>query len=74
MLSDICLEVNPSKSDVSNVYCNNFQSVMLAIESAIPGVTVTEHKDISVLGAPIAINDFRTEVPKAHRATGYTQN
>ena len=36
MLSDIGLEVNPSKSEVSNVSCDNFQSVLLAIESALP--------------------------------------
>ena len=42
MLSDIGLEVNPTKSEVSNVSCDNFQSVLLAIESALPKVTVTE--------------------------------
>ena len=41
MLSDIGLEVSPTKSDVSNASCDNFQSVLLAIESALPGVIVT---------------------------------
>ena len=40
MLSDIGLKVNPTKSEVSNVSCDNFKSVLLAIESALPGVTV----------------------------------
>ena len=44
MLSDIGLEVNPTKSDVTNVSCDNFQGVLLAIESALPGVTVTERE------------------------------
>ena len=65
MLSDIGLEVNPKKSEVSNVSCDNFQSVLLAIESALPGVTVTEREDLSILGAPIDINGCRTGVPKA---------
>ena len=65
MLSDIGLEMNPSKSEVSNVCCYNFQSFMLAIESALPGVTVTEREDLRILGAPIDINGYRTGVPKA---------
>ena len=56
MLSDIGLEVNPSMSEVSNVSGDNFQIVMLAIESALPGVTVTEREDLSILEAPIDIN------------------
>ena len=56
MLSDIGLEVNPTKSEVSNVSCDNIQSVLIAIESALPGVTVTESEDLSILGAPIDIN------------------
>ena len=65
MLSDIGLEVNPTKSEVSNVSCDNFQSVLLAIESAHPGVTVTEREDLCILGAPIDINGCRTGVLKA---------
>ena len=65
MLSDIGLEVNPTKSEVSNVSCHNFQSVLLAIESALPRVTVTEREDLSILKAPIDINGCRTEVFKA---------
>ena len=65
MLSDIGLEVNLTKSEVSNVSCDNFQSVLIAIESALPGVTVTENEDLSILGAPINVNGCRTEVPKA---------
>ena len=42
MFSDIGLEVNPPMSEVLSVSCNNFQSVFLAIESALSGVTVTE--------------------------------
>ena len=64
-LSDIGLEVNPTKSEVSNVSCDNFQSVLIAIESALPGVTVTEREDLSILGAPIDINGCRTGVLKA---------
>ena len=56
MLSDIGLEVNPTKSEVSNVSCDNFQSDLLAINSALPGVTVTEREDLGILGAPIDIN------------------
>ena len=41
MLSDFGLEVNQSTSNFSSVSCDNFQSVLLAIESALPGVTVT---------------------------------
>ena len=44
MLSDIGLEVNPTKSEVSNVSCDNLQSVLLSIESALPGVTVPSAK------------------------------
>ena len=49
MLSDIGLDVNPSKSEVSNVSCDNIQSVMLAIEFALPGVTVTEREELCIL-------------------------
>ena len=63
MLSDIGLKVNPSKSEVSNVSCDNFQSVLLAIESALPGVTVTQCKDI--LGTLIDINGCCTGVLNA---------
>ena len=63
MLSDIGLEVNPS--EISNVSCDNFQSVMLAIESALPGVSVYECEDLGILRAPIDINCGRTAVPKA---------
>ena len=45
MLSNIGLEVNPTKSEVSNVSCGNFHGVLLPIESALPGVTVTERED-----------------------------
>ena len=65
MLSDIGLEVNPAKSEVSNVSCDNFQSVLLAIESVLLGVTVTEREDLSILGAPIGNNGCRTGVLKA---------
>ena len=65
MLSDIGLEVNPTKSEVSNLSYDNFQSVLLAIESALPGVTVTESEDLSILGAPNEINGCRTGVLKA---------
>ena len=64
MLSDIGLEVNPTKSEVSNDSCDNFQSVLLAIESALPGVTVTEREDLSILVAPIDMNGCRTGVLK----------
>ena len=49
MLSDIGLKVNPTKSEVSNVFCENFQSVLLAIESALPEVTLIEREDLSIL-------------------------
>ena len=65
MLSDIGLDVNPSKSEVSNVSCDDFQSVLLAIESAHPRVTLTEREDLSIQGAPIDINGCRTGVLKA---------
>ena len=65
MLSDIGHEVNPSMSEVSNVSFDNSQSVLLAIESALPGVTVTQREDLSILGAPIEINVCRTGVLKA---------
>ena len=65
MLPDIGLEVNPSKSEVSNVSCDNFQTVMLAIESAPPGVTVIEREDICILKAQIDINGCRAGVHKA---------
>ena len=42
MLSDIGLEVAPSKAEVSNVCCDNFQSVKIAMLSAIPG-----HKEMT---------------------------
>ena len=64
MLSDIGLKANSTKSEVSNVSCDNFQSVLLAIESALPGNTVTEREDLNILGAPININDCRTGVLK----------
>ena len=65
MLSDIGLDVNPSMSEVSDVSCDNFQSVILAIESALPGFTVTEREDLCILGAPIYIKGCRTGVLKA---------
>ena len=65
MLSDIGLEVNPTKSDVSNVSYDNFQSVLLAIESALPRVTATEREDLSILEAAIDISGCRTGVPEA---------
>ena len=65
MLLDIGLEVNPTKSEVSNVSCDNFQSVLIAIESALPGVTVIESEDLGILGAPIDINGCLTGVLKA---------
>ena len=65
MLSDIGLEVNPTMSQVSNVSCDNFKSVLIAIESALPGVTVTESEDLSILGAAIDINGCRIEVLNA---------
>ena len=64
MLLVIGLEVNPTKSEVSSVSCDNFQSVLLAIDSALPGVTVTEREDLGILGAPIDINGCRTGVLK----------
>ena len=65
MLSDIGPEVNTTKLEVSDVSCDNFQSVLLAIDSALPGVTVTEREDLSILGAPIYINGCQTGVIKA---------
>ena len=65
MLSDIDLVVNPSNSEVSNVYCYNFQSVLLAIESALPVVTVSDLESLGILGAPVDINGCRTGVHKA---------
>ena len=56
MLSDIGLEVNPTKSEVSNVSYNNSQSVFLAIKSALLGVTLSERENLGILGAPIDIN------------------
>ena len=52
-------------SKISNVSSDNFQSVFIAIESALPGVTVTEREDLCILGAPIDINGCRAGVPKA---------
>ena len=65
MLSDIGHEVNPTKLEISNVSCDNFQSVMLEIKSALPGITVTERKDLGIIGAPIGINGCRTRVLEA---------
>ena len=65
MLSDISLEVNPPMSEVSDVSCDNYQSVMSEIEFALPGVIVTEREDLSIQGAPIDINGCRTGVLKA---------
>ena len=65
MLSDIGLDVNLTKSEVSNVSCDNFESVILAIEPALPVVTVTERDDQCIIGAPIDINGCRTGVFKA---------
>ena len=60
--NDAIYNVNKSKSEVSNVSCDNFQCVMIAIESALPEVTVTECEDQSIHGAPIDINGCRTGV------------
>ena len=65
MLSDIGLEVNPTMSEVSNVSFDNLKSVLLAIESVLPGVTVSGREDLGILGAPIDINGCRTGVLKA---------
>ena len=59
MLSDIGHEVNPSKSVVLIASCDNFQSVLLTIETALSGVTVTEREDLDIIGAPININGCR---------------
>ena len=64
MLSDIGLKVNPSKSEISNVSCDIFQSVMLAIESALLGVTLTDLKNLGILGSPIDIKGCRIGVLK----------
>ena len=64
MLSDIGLEVNPSRLEVSNVFCDNFQSIMLTIQLALSGVTVTGREDLSILGNPIDVNACCTGVPK----------
>ena len=64
MLSDIGREMNPSKSEFSNVSCDNFQSVMLAIESALPGVKASEREDLDIHGTPIYINGSHTGVLK----------
>ena len=61
LLSDISLEVNPTKPEVSNVSSDNFQSVLLTL----PGFTVTEREDLGILGAPIDIDGCQTGVPKA---------
>ena len=60
MLSDIGLEVNPSKSKVSNVFC-----VMMANQSALSGVTLTKRKDLCILGSPIDINGCRAGLLEA---------
>ena len=65
ILSDIGLEVNPSMSEASNVSCDNFQIVMIAIQSALSGVTVTMREDLSILRAPVDINVCRTGVLNA---------
>ena len=65
MLSDIGLEVNPTKSEVSSASCDNFKSVLLAIETALPRVTVTKREDLGILGAQIDINGCRTGVLNA---------
>ena len=65
MLSDIGLEGKPSMLEVSNVSSDNFQSVMLAIESILPAITVTEREDLSIHGAPIDMNGCRTGVLEA---------
>ena len=65
MLSYIGLEENPTRSEDSNLSYDNFQSVLSAIESAFPGVTVTEREDLGILEAPIDINGYPTGVPKA---------
>ena len=72
MLMEIGLEVNPTKSEVSKISCDNFQSVLLATES-LPGVTVTEHEDLCILGALIDINGCCTGVLNAveRRSTMY---
>ena len=49
MLSDIGLEVNLTKSEVSSISCDNLQSVLYAIDSALLGVTVTEREDLCIL-------------------------
>ena len=49
------LEVNPSKLEVLDFSCDNHQSVMFAIESTLPRVTVTEREDLNILRAPINI-------------------
>ena len=59
MHSDIGLEVNQSKSEVSDVSCDNHQSFLLAIKSALPEVTVTDREDLSIQGTPIDINGCR---------------
>ena len=54
MLSDIGLEVNQKKSEVSNVSCDNFQSVLCCCM----------REDLCILEAPINFNGCRTGVHK----------
>ena len=65
MLSDVDLEVKPLESEVSKASCDNFQSVIIAIQSARPGITVTKREDLDILGAPTDINGLCAGVPRA---------
>ena len=60
MLTHIGLEVSPSKPEFLSVSCHNKQSVLLAIKSALPGVSLTEREELNILGAPIKFNGCRT--------------
>ena len=65
MLLDIGLEVNPSKSEVSNVTCDNFQSAVIEIKTVLPRVSVTEREALCFLGAQINISGCHIRVLKA---------
>ena len=57
LVANLCL--------IDNNFSKQLIRVLIAIESALPGVTVTESEDLSILGAPIDINGCRTGVLKA---------
>ena len=59
---NIGLEINPKKSEITNVDCNpiQFEAVLSDINSLLPNIRNTLPDDVEILGASISVQSTRT--------------